>query len=321
MLIMEYEIEIGKYRIMAIESVSIRKSVESLADVATIVLPGTYINKAIDVESKIKQGDKVRIKLGYLNNVKEEFNGYLNTVQTDEQTVKLECEDSIFLFRKEVGNKELKNASVKDILQYVVSEVDEKYSVSCDYEFKYDKFVINKANGYDILKKIQEETKANIYFKDDVLHVHPQYSEIANEKKVVFDFAVNVEKSSLKYKKENERKYLIEVEGVGKDGKRITTTVGNIGGEKRSIKIYGVTDKASLEKRGKEELSQVVYTGFEGSFTGWLVPYVEPTYKIELRDSEYPTKNGEYYVVATKVSFSSSGGVREISIGKKINRP
>lgn len=110
----------------------------------------------------------------------------------------------------------------------------------------------------------------------------------------------------------------MEVEGIGKDGKRISTNVGTTGGEKRSIKIYGVTDVYSLKKRAEEELKQIVYTGFEGDFTGWLVPYCEPTYKIMLRDTEYPEKNGEYYVLATETSFSHSGGVRKIRIGKKL---
>ena len=31
---------------------------------------------------------------------------------------------------------------------------------------------------YDVVKKFQDETKANIYIKDGILHIHPQYSEI-----------------------------------------------------------------------------------------------------------------------------------------------
>ena len=315
---MEYQIWIGKYRLLAVDSVSIRKSVESLSDTATITLPATYINKSIEIEQKISKGDKVEIGFGYGDNIQTEFKGYLNSISTDDKAVKLECEDDIFLFRKSVKNEELKNISLGDLLKNIVSQVDGTYKISCDYDFKYEKFVVRDANAWDVLKKIQDETKANIYFKDDTLHVHPQYSEIGNDKTVIYDFSKNVEKSNLKYKKADERKYFVEVEGIGKDGKRISTNVGTTGGEKRSIKIYGVTDTASLKKRAEEELKQIVYTGFEGDFTGWLVPYCEPTYKIMLRDTDYPEKNGEYYVLATETSFSHSGGVRKIRIGKKL---
>lgn len=315
---MEYYIEIGSYRLVALDSVSIKRGVESLSDVATIVLPATNINRSIEVESKIKEGDAIEIRLGYGDNLQTEFKGYLKSIRTDDNKITLECEDEIYVFRKGLENREYKDITLEKLLTEVVSQIDNSYSISCDYEFRYDKFVIRDANAWDVLKKVQDETKANIYFKEKCLHVHPQYSEIANESEVIFDFSVNIEKSNLKYKKADERKYFVEVEGVGKDGKRISTSIGTTGGEKRSIKIYGVTDTESLKKRAKEELKQIVYTGFEGDFTCWLVPYVEPTYKIELRDSDYPEKNGKYYVLATDTSFSRSGGVRKIRIGKKL---
>jgi hypothetical protein len=318
MLVMEYNIKIGKYRLLCLDSVNVKKSVTTLSDTATIILPASYINKAINVENKIKEGDEVNIDFGYKNNIKNEFKGYLKSIQTDDGTIKLECEDSIYLFRKEIPNKEMKEVSVKELLTYVISQIDASYTLSCDYDFKYDKFVINNMNAWDVLKKIQDETKANIYFKDKVLHVHPQYSEISNKDIVRFDFARNIEKSELKWKKEDDRKYFIEIEGVGKDGKRIVATAGKQGGEKRSVKVYGVTDINSLKKRGEEELKQIVYTGFEGKFIAWLIPYCEPTYKISLRDGDYPEKNGDYYVLSTDTTFSSNGGVREINIGKKI---
>ncbi|MCM1035533.1 MAG: hypothetical protein NC038_05495 [Paludibacter sp.] len=318
MLTMEYDIQIGGYRLGALDSVKVRKSVETLSDTATIILPATYINHALDVESRLQEGDEVVICLGYNGDLKTEFKGYLKTIQTDDAKITLECEDALYCFRKELADKEHKNITVKTLLQKVAQEVDRNYSVVCDYEFSYDKFVIRNATAWDVLKKVQDETKANIYFKDTTLHCHPQYSAITNSQPVIYDFAMNIERSQLLYKRADERKYLVEVEGVGKDGKRIKTNIGKAGGEKRSVKVYGVTDIASLRKRAEEELALVVYTGFEGSFTGWLIPFCEPAYQVALRDSEYPHKNGIYYVVATEVAFSSSGGERTITIGKKI---
>ncbi len=167
-----------------------------------------------------------------------------------------------------------------------------------------------------MLKKVQDETKANIYFKGGTLHVHPQYKEYGE--KVVYDTGVNIESSSLKWRRADERSYLIEVEGIGKDGKRITVTEGRTGGDKRSVKVYGVTDKESLKARAKEELTMLVYTGYEGSIDGWLTPYCEPTYRVRLKDSEHPDREGEYYCVSTEVEFSSGGGKRKVTIGKKI---
>lgn len=318
MLVMEYDIRIGGRRIGLLTSVTVRRSVETLCDTATICLPSTYLNSAINIEDYIHEGDEVEIRLGYGDNLQTEFKGYLNTISTDDSQVRLDCEDALYLFRKEVPNKEYKNITLKSLLQKMVQAVDGSFRVDCDYDFTYDKFVFKDATGYDVLKKVQDETKANIYFGSNTLHIHPQYSQIVNDEVVRYDFAVNVEKSDLKYKKADERKYFIEVEGIQADGKRVTVTTGKQGGDKRCIKIYGVTDQASLLKRAEEELKTVVYTGFESSFTGWLVPYCEPAYRIQLNDQDYPEKQGQYYVVATETTFSSSGGQRKITIGKKI---
>lgn len=58
---------------------------------------------------------------------------------------------------------------------------------------------------------------------------------------------------------------------------------------------------------------------YEGSLTGWLIPYVEPTYTAEILDKDYPYKNGKYYVKAVKTNFSKSGGVRTITPGIKLS--
>ena len=318
MLEMNHNITVGSFRLGMVEEVTIRKSVESLADTATISLPGTYINEALNLEDKIKEGDPVTIELGYNGNLAIEFQGYCNNIATDDSGVLLECEDALYLMRKDIPNKEYHNITINDLLTAVLREVDQSFTLSCNYDFKYDKFVIYNANAFDVLKKIQEETKANIYFKDNVLHVHPQYQEVFNDTPVVYDFAYNIESSDLKYRTADKRKYLVEVEGIAADGTRITTTVGTPGGDKRSIKIYGVTNLASLKQRGEQEMLTLSYDGFEGSFTGWLVPFCEPAFNVLLRDTQYPHKTGTYYVLTTQTTFSSSGGSRQISIGKKM---
>ena len=44
---MNYDITIGKYRLAALEKVAIKCSVENLADMADITLPGTLFNRTL----------------------------------------------------------------------------------------------------------------------------------------------------------------------------------------------------------------------------------------------------------------------------------
>ena len=315
---MSWNIRIGGFRLKMVEKVSIKRSVELLSDTATITLPGTVFNKAINIEDKIKVGDDVEIKLGYNDNLKEEFKGYLKAIKTDGGSLTLELEDDIYLFRKSVKDEEMKNASVKSILENICSQVG-GFSVSCDYDFSYDKFVINNATCYDVLKKIQDEASPNIYLKDKVLHVHPQYAEIFGEAR--YDFSRNIERdgTDLKYKSEDERKLLVVVEGTDETGATVSVEKGTTGGDKMTLKLPGVSSRSSLEQKAQSVLEQKVYTGYEGSFQSWLVPYVDAGYKVAITDPDYEIKNGTYYVISVETTFSKDGGVRKITLGKRLN--
>ena len=313
-----WNIRIGGFRLRMVEKVSIKRSVELLSDTATITLPGTVFNKAINIEDKIKVGDAVEIELGYNDDLKPEFKGYLKAIKTDGGSLTLELEDDIYLFRKSVKDEEMKNASVKSILENICSQVG-GFSVSCDYDFSYDKFVISNATGYDVLKKIQDEASPNIYLKDKVLHVHPQYAEIFGEAR--YDFSRNIERdgTDLKYKSEDERKLLVVVEGTDETGATVSVEKGTTGGDKMTLKLPGVSSKSSLEQKAQSVLDQKVYTGYEGSFQSWLIPYVDAGYKVSITDPDYEIKDGTYYVISVETTFSQNGGVRKITLGKKIS--
>lgn len=255
--------------------------------------------------------------MGYNGNYVTEFEGYLQEISTDDGSITLNCEDDIFLTREAIPDAQLKSTSLKEIAEYVCLNVG-GLTVDCTYDFQYDNFIIRQATGFDVLSKLQEESKANIYIKEGVLHIHPAYIEIFG--KVTFDFFRNIETSDLEYKDASNRRFEVVVEGIGADGKRMTVTVGTTGGDRRSIKVYGVTDPEMLKKRGDEELKYIVYTGYEGSITGWLIPVVEPGYSLLLRDEEYEYKNGRYYVVSVTTKFSGTGGgSRTIGLGPKLS--
>lgn len=312
---MNYDITIGKYRLAALEKVAIKCSVENLADTADITLPGTLFNRTLEVERKIAEGDAVRIRLGYGRVLREEFAGYVAEIATDNDSVHVRCEDELYKFRRDLEDRVLKNVTVKALLTSVAREVGD-YGVECDYDFTYDRFTIHAATGYDVLRKVQGETKANIYLRGKTLHVHPQYARIGE--KVIYDFAVNIEKSDLKYRDASKRKFLAVVEGTDAKGKTIRIERGTTGGDKFTLKLPGVSDPASLRQRADEELKVRAYTGYEGSFTGWLEPYVEPTWLAEIRDAEYEYKNGSYYVLTVETTFGDKGASRVVTIGKRI---
>ena len=316
---MSFDIQVGKYKLGLLSSVEVHKSVDLLAGTCTIVLPGAVHNKTLNIEDQIQRGDPVTVKFGYddITGNRPEFEGYLQEIATDDGSITLKCEDGIYLTRKSVKDVVLTAVNLKKIAEYICGEIGGTLSVNCTYDFRYDKFIINKATGFNVLQKLQEETKANIYVKDNVLHIHPAYIEKFGT--VRYDFARNIEKSDLQYRRAEDRKYQVEVEGIDATGKRVSVTVGTTDGDRRSLKVYGVFDKEMLKKRGEEELKYLVFEGYEGSITTWLIPFVEPGYSAIIKDAEYEYKDGTYYVTSVTTTFSESGGVRKVELGRKLS--
>ena len=314
---LNWKITIGNYELKMLESAEITRSVDALSDIAEISLPSAAFNKPFSINDKIKRGDAVTIQLGYDDNPVTEFEGYLSEPPiTDNGGLVLKCEDNLFLLKKRISNTVLSGCSVKKLIQYVLSEIG-GFTLNCSYDFMYDKFTIINATGYDILKKVQEETKANIYLKGNVLHVHPQYVEIHGDAK--YDFSVNIEQADLKYRNAEDRPYFVTVESKTRDGKTVKAEAGTTGGDAMHINVQGVTDKASLQKLADEAIKTKSYTGYEGTITGWLIPYVESGYKVRIHDADYEYKTGNYYCIEVKTLFSQDGGVRSIKIGKKLS--
>ena len=314
-----WEIIVGQYTLGLIEKVEITRSVELLSDIATIVLPATSYNTVLGEEKKIKRGDIVSISLGYDDVLVKEFNGFVQSISTDGGSFTLHCEDSLYQYRKALPNIELINPTLKDIINYVHKTIT-GFTVDCDYEWSYEKFVFQNMTGYDVLSKIQKEANPNIYLKGNVLHIHPKYIQIFGTAN--YDFAINIDSvgTDLKYKLANDRVLLVTVKSQKPDGTDISGQYGKAGGDETTVTIPGVYDVASLTAKAKAMYDTKVFTGYEGSFTSWLIPFCDAGYKATVNDDDFPEKSGDYYISEVKVEFSSAGGKRIIKLTKQLSK-
>lgn len=306
------------YSLRTVDAVKIEESVDALADTAEITLPETVMNEVLNIGDNIKRGSEVKIKLGYDKFLVQEFVGYVQEITTRDSSLKIICEDALFLFRVGVKSEEMKMVTMEAIAQRVAKQIDPSFKVVCDYGISYEKFVIHQATGFDVLKKLAEETKANIYFNTDKkeLHIHPPYVEKGGE--VTYSMQVNVESSSLEFKKKIDKKVEVIVESTDSKGKVQSFTAGTTGGDKVTLKVGSVAT-ADLSKIANAELIRRSADGYEGSLTGWLVPVVKPTYSAKIIDEDYPDKTGKYYVLGVTTEFNASGGKRTVKLGVKVS--
>lgn len=314
----EFENESGIYDLRLLYECEIHKSVDTLVDTAIILLPEAVLNMPLNVEDKINRGTKVTIKLGYNSELNNEFKGYIQNITVVDGAIRIICEDDMYLFRIPIKNIEYKTTSVNKIAHHILEQVMPEYTLNCDYDIGYEKFVIHQATAYDVLKKLQEEIKANIYLdtENKVLNIHPPY--LVKKGEVIYSMQRNIENASLEYKKAIDKKVEVTVETTDKNGKVISETVGVTGGDKKTIKVSCIP-QSELKKIAQAELIKQTYDGYDGTFSGWLIPFVEPSYTAVIKDEDYPEKQSSYYVVSVKTNFSASGGKRTITPGVRVS--
>lgn len=308
----------GEFRLAVVEKIDIEKSVENLADTAVITLPASVMNTPLELSGNIGRGTEVVIALGYDEVLVNEFSGYVREILTNDGSLTIECEDALFLFRKSVKDQELKPTTLKTLAETLVREVDASYTVDCDYAISYEKFTIHNATAFDVLKKIQDETKAAVYFdtENKVLHIHPPYLKKGGD--VKYSMHQNIETSNLEFRSSLDKKVEVTIESTDLKGKVTKVTAGTTGGDKITLKV-GAMSTTDMQKVAESALVKNNFTGYKGTFTGWLLPYCAPSYSAVIIDQEYPEKTGTYYVIGVNTSFSSSGGVRTITPGIKLN--
>lgn len=314
MYLLNWDIAIGAYKVKTLTEVKITTSVLNLSDTATITMPGQYLNTWRKIEDKVHVGDAVTIKLGYDNDLETEFTGYLKRISRDNNALVLECEDALWLTNKAVADMEYKSISLKELLTAVLTQVDPEMTVECDYDFTYEKMVVFKSTALDVLKKVHEDTKANIWFEGKTLHVHPVYQQAKGDKPVIYDTEVNVQSNELKWKDATDKRVMVEVKYIDSDGTLSTKQYGVNGGEK--VTRYVNATDSDLVKAAENEYNLWNYSGYEGSLTGWLVPVVKAGGSVRLRDKERP--EGVYYVTGVEIEFGRNGAKRKVTLGRKL---
>ena len=109
----------------------------------------------------------------------------------------------------------------------------------------------------------------------------------------------------------------IVVKALQRDGSVKVVESGTTGGDKIEV-LCPTSDDASMRARGDSEVKRRSYDGYEGSLTGWLIPYVDAGDSVALHDADYCHKDGKYFVTAVETEFSEGGGKRKIELGIKL---
>ena len=318
MVLMDYNIRLNGLKLNYLLECSIVKDANMLGNTATIKVPGMAYGVALEIEEKLKRGNDVLIELGYDGELVQEFTGFITSISTD-NTITINCEDAVYLTRQPVANAVYKNISVAEIATKVINQIATLNIKIGDglSDIMYNKYTISNANAWDVLNKLKEENGLHIFFVGTVCHVNLKYVYKSGE--VVYHFGRNVEEADLKYEKAEDKAVEVEVIGITRDNQKVKVNAGKTGGDKITVHRYNVTDKKALQAIAEQELLKYSYTGYEGTFKGWLTPYCSVGASVTITDPDYPSREGVYYAEKVEVRFNRQGGARIVNPTLKLS--
>ena len=191
-------------------------------------------------------------------------------------------------------------------------------------DISLSKFSIEQATVAEVLDYIKKTFGLSAYFRNKELYVGFAYklTTIANfteEDIKEFHFQKNViDYSGLDYIREEDQNLKVTAINIKRNNTRQEITVGDTFGEQRTMYFYDMNE-ADVRKLATEALQKFKYTGFRGSFTTFLKPFVKHGDAVKLVDPTFADRNGVYLVRKVVTTFGMGGGRQEITLDRKIS--
>jgi len=328
MFVLTPHITIGDFRFTSVNEARVKRSIYSYVDTASIRLPASAMLKqsgdrpaeSVETAKQFHEGDKVTIKLGYDNNLQEEFVGFVKRVNFS-TPCEVECEGYSWQLRKKTFVKEWKDAKVKEILQHIISGTDITLSKSIpDIKFE-GYFRLNDEDGVECLERLKKEMFLTIYFIGSELYAGLEQTTQL-DKMVKYRLGWNtIKDDQLKFRRDEDVRCRVRVNYKNKKGKSLHKIFGKEGGADKVIEMGVITDNDLLKRIVNKEAREMRYSGYEGKLNTFLVPFALPGWKAEIEDDVYAERSGAYLLVSTDVIFGTRGARRMVEIGKTLSKP
>lgn len=322
MFVLQAEITIGEYKFLNVHDVSIEKSVDELVDTAVIKLPTKFKvrNNGAELytEEAIKPGDPVMIKLGYEGKYfGTEFEGWVAKV-SPKIPLEIRCEDDIWKLRKKNIKKAWNNGvTLKEVLQEIVASTGVELAPNI-LELKFDKLIIDDANGAQVLQKIKQDYCLTA-FMDDNRKLYCGLQQLTNiGQTVIYDLNYNLVENNLEFRTAEERQIKVRYTYIDNENKKKVVEVGDADGELRTFHTSVVSDEDQLKEMALAEIAKLKYDGYDGDVKSFLIPYATRGMAAKLIDDEHSNRNGNYFIKSVSTTYGTGGARRVVKISNKL---
>lgn len=307
---MNSEVHIGGYLIESgIHSCKIETSRKNMGVTAEIKIPN--YQGVLDQNLKVK--DEVLIKLGYNDELVEEFKGYVTEIKPNSPLVIL-CEDEMFLLKdKKLEPKSWKSITLEKLLKHLVPGIDAKVpsKTYVDYRIKPNQTIAM------VLQELKDENMLDIFYQGGQFFAGYAYERAVGKTDYHLQKNVPSNQTNLIFKRKGDRK--VGVVGLSKqnDGSEIKVEKGDQDGEQIKIEIPGIT-LDELTYQVDHALKTADFDGYNGKIVSFGQPFVEHGMTANVFDEKYPERAGEYTVESVTVNYGPSGFRRDIELGFKV---
>lgn len=322
-----------KYVLTGLHHLQIKRSVHQAIQTAIVELPlsavirNNELLEDIKLSDKIKEGDSISIAFGYDGNNNKEFEGYIKRTNKAMPFV-LECEDDFYLMRKIRLKKSFGKCTLKDIMQYLVAEVNKIKTVQWKLydkmaEFNFSNYMMNGVNGIDVLNDLRNTYKLNTYLTringESIVYSGLRYGLQREDIKYVIN-TNTIGADELKYiTPDKDTRFKITIKNFNRNGTTTTIETGDKDGQQEEFYYHGENSLAALKMMAAAELQMKQTAGFSGGFDTFIFPFAQPGDIANISDEQFEERKARHYIGTVTTQFGVSGGKRKIEIDFKLS--
>ena len=305
------------FEVRRVLSVELSSSWQNLTSTATVKLPTRLLfqEQEVPIKEWVRPGDAIRIELGYNQTLVPEFSGFITEV-TPGYPVTLACEDAMYQLKRAPVKCSYKSVTLQQLLHDICPKSVKIDALAVDLgAFKAVNVTVAK-----VLAKLKELYGFVSYFRDGVLFCGKVYHSPQPQAPTGFSFQRDILTDSLDYRQADQMQVVVEATSHQLKGQNLKVTVGDLqapDAEKRTLQYFNLASEADLKAHALADIRKLKVSGYSGSFTTYGLPAMRHGQVVRLTSSEYPERDGDFFISATAKVFEPGGYRQTITLGSQ----
>jgi hypothetical protein len=340
MFALSSQITIGAFRFSGVHEVRIRRSIHSIMETAVITIPtiARLLKNNTDLPHTVKtgdlftDGDAITVEVGYNGKLTTEFEGFVSGRNAGLKTAVF-CEGYGRLLQQSVIEGFWSAMSLKNLLQQAVANIDpsRNITVRCDADINFCNVTANRISGYRLIEQILKYTDNALrcfFIEPTVLWCGLPYSKYAlgsrlntAEPHSQFRPGYNAlcEHTLIQRNSNMNPGRIVYVKRLP-SGTVLTATDAVVAAPVRTVvKVLNhIADWKSLQLLANEKAYTGSFEGYEGSFTGFLLPAAKAGSGIVIHNNNSTETNAVYLAETEELIFGVQGVRRNLEPGPRL---